>query len=462
VRVGSSVSDANVTAVAYKNPDNSFAVVMINAGGATVSESVTGAGLPSSWNVYQTTASANCVSLGTSNGAGVSLPANSITSMISGGPIPDIGADTIPYRVAAPVPDMTVGKLNVKGDDNVDVWLNGIQISNVDAGTVKRMVAVHQGNNIIACRVINLAWGGGLLGSMMLPGGDTLHTDGTWKVTYKNPTADPSWVQYAYDDSKWGQAKDIGPANLWPGFAGWGGTAVDMFYQGAHWILGATHTYFRKNITVTTATSGNVYVRGNNFTYRIYIDGSLAKQGSEFGSCTGGCFTAPTSTTPYSFAANSTHCIAYDITDASSDGNGVLMKAGYTHPQGVPMDTTWLCSDTAPTGWNTAAFADTASWSHPDTISAYDAGGGVGKFVYPGHFYFRKQFTSQGGTQALVDLVKLLLHDRVVSVKYFTLQGREFRGDVRRLAASAKTMLIKRTVYRGGRIEDARLLQVTR
>jgi glucuronoarabinoxylan endo-1,4-beta-xylanase len=464
VRIGCTVNDANVTAVAFRNPGDTFAIVMINGGGSTVPENITGSGLPSSWHVYQTTASANCAYVGTSTGTGVSLAANSITSMISGNQIPTIGTDTIPYRVAQPTPDAAPGQLNVRGDDVLDLWLNGVKIANVTAGIIKRQVAVKAlpDTNIIACRVINQAWGGGLLAGMFLPSmADTLKTDGTWKMVYKNPTTDPNWINLGYDDSKWGYAKDIGPVTIWPGFASWGSDAVNLYAQNAHWILGASHTYFRKVITMGAQAGSGVYVRGNNFTYKIYVDGNLLKQGAEFSSCTGGCFTVPTSTAAISMSAGSTHCISFDITDASSDGNGVLMKAGYTRSgaAGVPMDTTWWCSDSAWAGWNTVAYTDTTNWSHPDTIAAYDAGGGVGKFIYPGHFYFRKKFTSGQATQMLAEIQKLMQRDRVVAVTYYTLQGREFTGDARKLRLS-RNMLIRRTVYHSGRIEEARLLRV--
>jgi len=226
-RIGCTGSSASAS-IAYKNPDNSIAVIFVNSGGATT-ENITGTGLPTTWHVYRTTASENCAYIGQSNGSGISVPASSIVSVISGSKVPEIGADTIPYRVSAAIPDMTVGQLNAFGDDILRVWVNGVEIptgGTGDYGTnlVKRMVSISQGENVVACYVRNVAWGGGLLASMMLPAGDTLHTDGTWKVTYVNPTANASWNLASFDDGNWKNAKDVGEATIWPGFARWGMT----------------------------------------------------------------------------------------------------------------------------------------------------------------------------------------------------------------------------------------------
>jgi len=465
VRIG--CTGGSASSAAFRNPDNTIAVIFVNSGGAAT-ETISGTGLPATWHVYRTSATENCAYIGESNGTGISVPASSIVSVISGSKVPEIPADTIPYRVGAPVPDMTVGKLNARGDDLLRVWVNGVEVPTEKSGgdygnnSVKqRMVSIKQGENVVACWIRNIAWGGGLLTSMMLPGGDTLHSDGAWKVSIVNPEGNAAWNTEGFDISSWKNAFEVGDVMNWPGFPRWGSQAVNLYYQGAQNIIGGDHVYFRKVITFPHAATG-IYVRGNNFKYKMYIDGTLVKEGTEFASCTGDnrCFMVPNSVSSFSFAQGSTHCIAFDIEDAAKDGNGVLMKAGYgrqSPPVPVPMDSTWWVSDNAPAGWNTVAYTDTTTWAHPRVIDAYDVGSKPGSFIFPGDFWFRTTFTSsESGVWGPAAVPAAA--DRVASVKYYTLQGREITGDLRTLPMS---IVLRRTTYMSGRIEQMRVVRAS-
>jgi len=93
----------------------------------------------------------------------------------------------------------------------------------------------------------------------------------------------------------------------------------------------------------------------------------------------------------------------------------------------------------APTDYlKPAAYADTTGWAHPRVIDAYDPGAGPGSFIFPGDFWFRTTFTSQqSGTVRPAG--KLTERDRVVSVKLFTLQGREITGELRMVCRRASS-----------------------
>jgi O-glycosyl hydrolase len=466
VRIGCAVTGGSFSAIAFKNPGDTFAVVIVNSGSAATVD-IAGAGLPSGWRAYRTTGADNCANMGTSSGAGIAIAASSVTTITSGGPIPDIGPDTTPVHVTEPTPDNTIGQVNGFGDDSLVMWINGTLIPTVGSGSfpnnlVKKIVALKglPDTNVIACYVRNRSWGGGLLASMMLPHSDTLHTDASWKVTYKNPAANPAWNGVSYDDSHWVPAKDAGAVTIWPGFARMGNCAVNMYYQNAHWILGGQKTYLRKTITFSSSYTG-VYVRGNNFNYKVYIDGVLRKQGTEFSNCGSAfpfCLSASTATVTTALSSGTTHCIGYEIADASADGNGVLFKGGISRT-GSPLtvDTTWLCNQDTTAGWSSTAYTDTSSWIHPDTINAYDPSGGAGHFIYPGQFWFRKKFTTAESTQILGAIGRLVARDRVMAVGYFTIDGKKLGSD-RQAMQHCKTLLIRRTLYASGRKVDAKIV----
>jgi O-glycosyl hydrolase len=111
VRVGCESSDANVWAVAFKHAaDQTFTVVLLNYGSSAATATVSGAGLPASFDAYQTSPSQNCVNIGSFNaGQAVSLPVKSITTLYNK-PAPRAGIAASPVRVAAPASTNSKGK----------------------------------------------------------------------------------------------------------------------------------------------------------------------------------------------------------------------------------------------------------------------------------------------------------------------------------------------------------------
>ena len=76
--------DNTVFATAYRHDgDNTVSVVILNTGSSAKTANLTGAGLPASFDVYQSTESQACALVGTAS-TSVSLPARSITSLYNG------------------------------------------------------------------------------------------------------------------------------------------------------------------------------------------------------------------------------------------------------------------------------------------------------------------------------------------------------------------------------------------
>jgi len=62
----------------------------------------------------------------------------------------------------------------------------------------------------------------------------------------------------------------------------------------------------------------------------------------------------------------------------------------------------------------------------------------------------------------VIELINSLLNrDAVVSVKYFTPQGREFKGSLHALPG-LRTALIERRTCRSGRVEEVKVMRTSR
>jgi hypothetical protein len=228
--------------------------------------------------------------------------------------------------------------------------------------------------------------------------------------------------------------------------------AVNMYYQKARWILGGSKTYFRKNYNSTTAKSVQLGIRGNNFSYVIYVNGTQVGAGSEFADCStspdANCLRTAVKWFTGNFVAGN-NCVAIELTDAASAGNGVLCKfqfnptSGYgTVSKPVGLDTTWKCWTTPTTGWNTVGFND-AGWANPDTINAYDVLAQKVSWVYPGTFWYRHKFTSKDATSIRLAAPVRPVDMSRAKLESFTLLGRKAPA-ASTLRIGANAVLIER------------------
>ncbi len=78
-------TDAEVMVAAFDNPAmNAFTVVAINTGTATKTLTISGANLPSTFHAFRTSANEDATDLGSVNAGGLTLPASSVTTFVSG------------------------------------------------------------------------------------------------------------------------------------------------------------------------------------------------------------------------------------------------------------------------------------------------------------------------------------------------------------------------------------------
>ncbi|MBD3243485.1 MAG: hypothetical protein GF331_23040 [Chitinivibrionales bacterium] len=455
--IGCSSDQSSLWATAFKNPDNTYAVVLVNTATSATTATIAGSGMPANWQRYESSASRKCEHTGQVGASGISVPASGVVTLISGDPVPVLPADTTSNSVAAPTPSSTIGELNVKGDDAVDVYVNGNLVNLGD--DLKGLVQLVEGENVVAFHLRNHAWGGGLVAAMLLPGEDTLRSGNTWKFTYEQPAA--SWVNHGFDDSGWRQTVDVGPVDIWPGFARWGLSAVNLYYWGARWLYCDTKMYFRKTINVSGTQQLRVF--GNNFHYTVWVDGQQVGSGSQFDCSPDACIgdVNPVNITALSAG---THTIAWEIVEANVDGNGVLFK-GWSQPSpseygDVVVDSSWLCWPDEVNGWNQPGFDD-SQWFHPGNDRQSWMGRGPNNsrvpYCYPREFWYRTTFTSQQATGLRVQVHKSLTH-LMPKVEYYNLKGQKTSGKTPR--GIANSVLLRKVIAPDGSVHTRKMLKV--
>lgn len=433
-------------ATAFRNPDGTYAVVVINNSGQAKTFSVAGvSGV--TWQKYQSYLNLEkCEHTGSSDGSSITIDQDRVMTLFSGDPIPELLPDTTADVVAAPPPTPDVCALNAHGDDILDLYLNGQKIQFGDDKMAR--VSVLRGENVIACKLINTMWGGGLIMSMLLPDGDTLRTDGTWKMSYKEPHE--GWTSLGYDDSQWGAPTEMGTVDVWPGWENWGTSGVNIFHHKAQWITGALKTYFRNDVDIEE--NSTLIVRGNNVRVKMWVDGAFVKQTSgvlsftqeDFGSISAG-----------------THTIAFEVEDAAKDGNGVLFKCwaeGGFEDQ-IVVNTSWKCWFEEQSGWYEPGFDD-SEWINPAMNRAYDSEAGV-PWIYPNTFWYRKVFTSSEGALTLGTIVpkRMAARRTALAVEYYNVSGRKINVG-RGSRSLGGTVLIRRAIMPKGASRFTKTLTV--
>lgn len=457
-RIGCSSDQTTLWATAYKNSDNTYAVVLINTATTATTATISGAGLPTNWQRYESAGTLNCSHTGQVGSTNVAVPASGVVTLYSGSPVPVLPADTIASSVAAPTQSTTIGELNVFGDDTIDVYINGNKIQFSQSKSA--IVTLVRGQNSIACKLVNGAWGGGMLASMLLPGNDTLRSGTAWKFTYKEPAS--TWTQTSFDHSSWYQAIDVGPVDMWPGFQSWGMSAVNLYYQKARWLYCHNKMYFRKTMNVSQAQQLRLF--GNNFRLKLYIDGTqVGTENSTFVCPTGGCIGTVNPANLSTITAGN-HTIGLEVTEAVVDGNGVLLKF-YGQPTAstwgdVHLDSTWKCSPDLVTGWNTSGFND-ASWINPghdvDTWMGRGPNNAQVPYVYPRKFWYRALFNSQDATEIVLRQIpgKGLT---ISTVEHFNLRGQKVPASM--MKSKPTSVTVRRVLNPDGTMETVRKVKV--
>lgn len=327
-------------------------------------------------------------------------------------------------------------EFNLWVDDEGEVFFNGAFVSN---DTMAFGATISDGENCMALKAINGGWGGGLYFSTVWEasdGPDTLVSDDQWTCTYK-PQLDDAWKSVGFDDSGWWTAGDYGLCADDTGgdptrhFLNKGVEMANLFYHGAHLIWTPRTCYFRKNFT-TTSTTGQVMIRGNGFSYALYMNGTEVTSSSSLNR-----MDDPLVQISGVTLNNGDNTFAAAITDAIYEsnpdegyyrGDGVLCKMAFSAgAQIFRSDQTWLstCDESLPGNWNTVGYDD-SDWEPTGTPTGYDGTTDAltpASWVWPTDIYFRQEFDA-----GEVGVIKINRIDRDAYVNtsapaYFNLRG---------------------------------------
>jgi alpha-L-rhamnosidase len=130
-----------------------------------------------------------------------------------GDPAAGVPPATRYFRRTVDLPAAARATLVLTGDDTADVWVNGAQVSSsprvADSWKTAAVldVALSAGRNTIAVRGANTTQSpAGIIGKLVVQGGQTLTTDGNWKTSQ---TAPDGWQQNTFDDTGWPAARTL-------------------------------------------------------------------------------------------------------------------------------------------------------------------------------------------------------------------------------------------------------------
>lgn len=351
----------------------------------------------------------------------------------------NIRADDMPLAVYVNEQSYTLAKCHEVGNESKD--------------TTSVMVDIEPGVNTIAVQVRNKGWMGGLCATILLPSGDTVRTDGSWKYTYATQPQD--WYTAGFDDSPWANAQVISDVEDFIGFPKSGVAWANLWYHGGKFIW-ATHTkYFRKTFTADGG-SGDFGIRGSGFIYTAYLNGTQVGSSSSFDAIDGiRTLSKPADTYTLNYV-NGQNVFALEVTEqihgssASQALNAMLkcVAAGKFRSDG-----NWKVADNAPSGWHSVDFDD-SEWASSGTVEGYDPlqdsySGGM--WMWVNDLYFRTQFTWDGtvGTPApRAARSSSPPQAAVAATEYYTLTGARIAPGARRGRAHA--MIIRRTSFVNG------------
>jgi alpha-L-rhamnosidase len=132
-----------------------------------------------------------------------------------GDPVAGIPPATRYFRRTFDLAAASSGTLVITGDDTADVWVNGTQVSTSPrvqdswqtASVVDLTGRLVAGANTIAVRSENTTQSpAGLIGKLVVQGGQTVVTDAGWKAAQEGPGG---WQQTGFNDSGWPAARAL-------------------------------------------------------------------------------------------------------------------------------------------------------------------------------------------------------------------------------------------------------------
>lgn len=365
-------------------------------------------------------------------------------------------------------------EMNCVIDDTGEIWLNGQQIirpkkapdsTGAVLDTTSFPVTITQGENAIAIMVHDGGWTGGMTASIdysvYSPSApDTLVSDGTWKcmdralvsqtgAQISSPTFDVSTWHASGD---YGYLADDTGGHPKPFFARMGYEGANLFYHKAKWMWTPTKIFIRKSFTPAAAT-GSAMIRGNGFTFKMYLNGALVGE-----KATEQDYEDPLNRWDGRALNNGAENVVAIEAVCVDDIDFAFIKAAvqWSSTGAVRSDATWKYSWTETAGWNNTGFND-AGWVNLGDKVAYDAKTDAltaAKWIWATDLWFYKKFTvSSIGTIKMPGLT-LSSKANVVRTQYFTLAGQQV-SEKALSGLRSGTMVIQRNTLSNGTVRSS-------
>lgn len=354
-------------------------------------------------------------------------------------------------------------EMNCVIDDAGEVWVNGQQVVRPKkvgdplADTTSFMIPIQQGRNAVAIKCHDGGWTGGICTSIDLVPIGTIDTVRSDAIDYRcadvravttGTGADLSTV--GYNAAGWiapgdyGYLADDTGGNPKPFFERMGLEGANLFFHKAKWLWTPPTIYIRKQFTAGAAT-GNVYIRGNGFTYTLYLNGTQISQGlTEYT-----LDAALTSINGRALNNGAANVIAIQATCVDSvDFAFIKASCQWSSSGFARSDSTWKYSWSGPSGWNNVGFDD-ASWVPCGHKTAYDGKTDQltsASWIWATDMWFRSEFDVP--VVPVARRAAAVTNASVLGTQYFTLSGKRIAD--RAVNSMNGKMIVERTMMSNG------------
>jgi hypothetical protein len=299
--------------------------------------------------------------------------------------------------------------LHLYAGDSAAVYVNGSLVTVpvcthwavAGRDTTSFPITIREGVNTLAVRAFGGGWDGAMLACMVLPSGDTIRSDSTWRCEAAAPPGD--WLHDAYNDSTWTAAGEYGVFTVPPVFGDpvcHGDTCPDLCGVFEDYRVPMTWhpatVWFRKQFAAQEG-AGRVCLRGDNVQVRTWLNG-IALDTS---------YRAPSATTmteiPCSLNTGANVLILEERYEPGlPDALEQFLKAGVNWGPGwqfsVLSDTTWDVSFRPDTGWHDTSY-NAAALASAGTLRRYDSVSDIlqdASWIAPNPVHFRREFYWDG------------------------------------------------------------------
>lgn len=359
-------------------------------------------------------------------------------------------------------------ELNAVLDDGGEIYLNGEQVTmpprlldTARGDTIAAPVTVRPGTNVLALHCRDGGWTGGFCASIDLNSvgvAETLITDASWMSTHIMPATD-DWKDSTFDETGWIPAGDYGVladdtgGNPKPFFERSGLEPYNLWSHKTHWLWTPNPVYIRKSFTRSGAGNGSVMVRGNGFSFRMYLNGQLVGE-----KATEQDYSDPLNRFDNVAMLDGENVVAIEASCVDSIDFAFLKANVQWGPQDyVYSDTTWTFSYELQSGWNDVGFDD-AGWAHIGMKTQYDGTTDAvtaADWIWATDMWVRKEFVLPA--ELFVSSPgpgRVTTRSAPAVVNYYTLQGKRVDRQTLRTATGA---IVERRIMADGTVQIRRV-----